>query len=215
MRKIKASLLLVVVAAMPLSGCKALFGSSQFTAQKNQIREQQPADFAQRELTLGREALDKGNWAEAIIALRNAQRMPQFAAQAHNGMGVAYAQLGRADLAERYFLLAIAEAPEDRRYSANLARLHAQNIKAEALAFAAANPAPVRAAAPQRTALTTTNTAIKLERPATRLVRTAKGEIKLQTPSGTTGDTRMAGVAPDQSRPGSGVTFTRRTARPQ
>lgn len=214
MRKFKASLLLVAIAAMPLGGCKALFGSSQFTAQKAEIREQQPLDFAQRELTLGREALDKGNWAEAIIALRNAQRMPQFAAQAHNGMGVAYAQLGRADLAERYFLLAIAQAPEDRRFSANLARLHAQNAKAEAQAFAAANPAPVPAVVPQRSALTTSNPAIKLERPVTRLVRTAQGELKLQTPSAAD-DTRMASAAPGETRSGSGVTFTRRAARPQ
>ena len=213
MQKFKASLFLVALAAVPLGGCKALFGSSQFTAQKSEIRKEQPVDLAQRELTVGREALDKGNWAEAVVAFRNAQREPRFAAQAHNGMGVAFAQLGRADLAERYFLLAIAEAPEDRRFSANLARLHAQNSKAEALAFAAAKPEPAPALAPQRTALTTTNPAIRLERPSARLVRTAQGELKLTAPKQGAEESRMASAAKPDPAKAAGLTFIRRTSQ--
>lgn len=212
MRKPTLSLLLLAVAAVPLGGC-SLFGKTNSFAQKAEARQLKGEDFAQARLTAGREALDKRHWAEAIMAFRDAQRTPRFAAQAHNGMGVAYAELGRADLAERYFLLAIAVAPEDRRFAANLSRLYAKNAQAEPVLAAA--PEPVPALAQPRSALTGANTAVRVERPTGRLVRTARGEMQLQSAPGGTDQTQMASAATAPEAPRSGVTFTRRNARPQ
>lgn len=213
MRKPTLTLLLLAVAAVPLGGCSLFGKSNEFAARKSPAKQLNAEDFAQSRLTAGREALDKSNWAEAIMAFRDAQRMPRFAAQAHNGMGVAYAELGRSDLAERYFLLAIAEAPEDRRFAANLSRLYAKNaLPAPALA---AVTEPVPALAQPRSALTGANTAVRVERPTGRLVRTAQGEMRLQAgPEGKI-DTQMASAAASPDAPRSSVTFTRRNARPQ
>lgn len=213
MRKTLASLLLVAV-AVPLGGCNAIFGGSKsFAAQKQFKKQVRSADFAQSRLAEGRQALDKGNWAEAVMAFRDAQRDPQFAAQAHNGIGVAYAQLGRADIAERYFLLALSEAPEDRRFAANLSRLYALNAKPQPVMAAA--PEPVPALAAPRSALTTTNPSIRVERPSARLVRTAQGELRLQAAPDGAQKAQMASAEGSSAAASSGVTFTRRSARPQ
>jgi tetratricopeptide (TPR) repeat protein len=211
MRKHTLSLLLLAVAAVPLGGCSLFGKANNFTAQKSPAKQLKAEDFAQARLTAGREALGKGNWAEAIMAFRDARRLPALAAQAHNGTGVAYAELGRADLAERYFLAAIAAAPEDRRFAANLAKLYARNAQPEP-ALAAA-PEPIPALTPQRSALTSSNPSIRVERPAGRLVRTAHGEMQLQSIPTGANDTQMASATPDAPAPG--VTFTRRSARPQ
>jgi tetratricopeptide (TPR) repeat protein len=211
MRKPALTLLLLAAAAVPLGGCSLFGKSEQFAAQKNPAKKLKAEDFAQARLEAGRAALGKANWAEAIMAFRDAQRLPQFAAPAHNGMGVAYAELGRADLAERYFLLAIAEAPEDRRYGANLARLYAKHAQSEP-ALAAA-PETIPALVQPRSALSGANTSVKVERPAGRLVRTARGEMRLQSVTAGSDQSQMARAAPDAPNPG--VTFTRRNARPQ
>jgi Tfp pilus assembly protein PilF len=209
MRKPTLSLLLLAVAAVPLGGC-SLFGKTNSFAQKAEARQLKAEDFAQARLAAGREALDKRHWAEAIMAFRDAQRTPRLAAQAHNGMGVAYAELGRADIAERYFLLAIAAAPEDRRFAANLSRLYAKHAQPEP-SLAAVNE-PVPALAQPRSALSGANTSVKVERPAGRLVRTARGEMRLQGAPQSTDQSQMAATS---ASPATGVTFTRRNARPQ
>ncbi len=213
MRKHTLSLLLAV-ATVPLGGCSMLFGKSdQFAARKSPAKQLKAEDFAEARLGAGRAALDKGHWAEAIMAFRDAQRQPVLAASAHNGMGVAYAELGRPDLAERYFLLAIAAGPEDRRFAANLARLYARNAKPEPVLAAAAEPIP--ALAQPRSALTGANTAVRVERQVGRLVRTARGELRLQGAPEGTAESQMASAAASSVAPRSGITFTRRNARPQ
>ncbi len=212
MRKHTLSLLMLAVAAVPLGGC-SLFGNSNNFAQKAQTKQLKGEDYAQARLEAGRAALGKSHWAEAIMAFRDAQRTPRFAAQAHNGMGVAYAELGRADLAERYFLLAIAAAPEERRFAANLSRLYAKHAQPEPTLAAA--PEPVPALSQPRVALTGANTAVRVERPSGRLVRTARGEMRLQSMPTGANDTQMASAAAAPDAPSPGVTFTRRSARPQ
>jgi tetratricopeptide (TPR) repeat protein len=211
MRKHTLSLLLLAVAAVPLGGCSLFGKADKFTAQKSPAKQLKAEDFAQARLTAGREALGKGNWAEAIMAFRDARGLPTLAAQAHNGTGVAYAELGRADLAERYFLAAIAAAPEDRRFAANLAKLYARNAQPEPVLAAA--PEPIPALTPQRSALTSSNPSIRVERTSGRLVRTARGEMQLQSLPTGANDTRMASAVADA--PATGVSFTRRGARPQ
>lgn len=213
MRKPTLSLLLLAVAAVPLGGCSLPFGkSNEFAASKSPAKQQKAEDFAEARLGAGRAALDRGHWAEAITAFRDAQRLPALAPSAHNGMAVAYAELGRPDLAERYFLLAIAAAPEDRRFAANLSRLYAQNAKPAPVLAAAAEAIP--ALAEPRFALTGANTSVRVERPAGRLVRTARGEMRLQTAPEGKVESQMASASPPEA-PHAGVTFTRRGARPQ
>lgn len=213
MRKLTASLLLFTV-AVPLGGCSLFGKTNQFAANKAAGKELKAEDFAQLRLTAGREALDKGNWAEAIIALRDAQRYPRFAAQAHNGMGVAWAQLGRADLAERYFQQAISEAPDDRRFAANLSRLYALNARPEPVLAAAPVAAPAPALQP-RSALATSNPAIRVERPAGRLIRTAQGELRLQPVAEASDQSQMASAAAPAGQARPRVTFTRRNSNAQ
>jgi Flp pilus assembly protein TadD len=210
MRTKTLPLIALALAAVPLGGCKMLFGSSDRVAANKALEQRaEPREMARTELAKGREALDKGNWAEAVMAFREARRVPEFAPAAHNGMGVAYAQLGRADLAERFFLLAIAEAPEDRRFSANLARLYAFNAKAQpevtglAQAPVAASPASLNQAS-----------AVRVERPQARLVRTAQGELRLQPAVQPRDESRMA-AAPQDKAARAGLTFTRRPTRAQ
>jgi Flp pilus assembly protein TadD len=205
------SMLVLALAALPLGGCQALFGKSErMAAAKSPAVRGDARELARAELTKGREALDKGNWAEAVMAFREAQRVPEFAAAAHNGMGVAYAQLGRTDIAERFFLLAVSEAPEDRRFSANLAKLYALNAKAQPEAPTLAQ-APV-AVQPQAPMLNTAS-AVRVERSQAKLVRTAQGELRLQGAATDKGS--LAITVPQGNEGRAGLTFTRRTARAQ
>lgn len=79
--------------------------------------------FAQR-LESGREYLRAQQPAKAIEAFRQASYDPQFAAEAYNGMGVAYAMLGRADTARDLFARAIERNPTDQRFARNLERVN-------------------------------------------------------------------------------------------
>lgn len=72
---------------------------------------------------LARMSLSSGNYARAIGEFSNARAEPALLGPALNGMAVAYARLGRNDLAERYFREAMAAEPGDTRYAANLLRL--------------------------------------------------------------------------------------------
>jgi hypothetical protein len=79
---------------------------------------------AAEHLALGRQLLSAGILSRAVDEFRAAQRDPDTLADASNGLGVAYARLGRSDLAERYFRMATAMAPDNQRFAANLARLY-------------------------------------------------------------------------------------------
>lgn len=97
----------------------------------------------------GRAALDTGQNAAAVAAFSEARLEPALLGPSLNGMAVAYARLGRLDLAERYFNQAVAAAPQEARFAANLARLQ-ETLRAvdERPALAAAAPAPAAEPAP-------------------------------------------------------------------
>ena len=105
-----------------LGGCTALFGHhAVLDLRPSQgLREAQTAVASLQE---GRQALARGEIASAIVSFRIAALDQNSIAAAHNGLGVAYAKLGRDDLAERYFRQAATEDPAEPKYSANLARL--------------------------------------------------------------------------------------------
>ena len=90
-----------------------------------------------KRLAFGLEALRKGAPGNAITHLERAILDPKVAPQAYNAMGVAYAQLGREDLAERFFNVAIMLRPSDERFTRNLARLNGSSLAETPRALAA------------------------------------------------------------------------------
>jgi hypothetical protein len=78
-------------------------------------------------LAEGRGLLALGQNANAISAFRNALRENPNSGDAYNGLAIAYDRIGRQDLAQRYFELAVSADPENMRYRGNLARLFERN----------------------------------------------------------------------------------------
>lgn len=137
------SLALVLAASAALAGCTSPMGRIALR-EGHRVDPALLAVPANPDLVSGKQALSAGNYGAAIAALRLARLDPASAAEATNGLGVAYAGIGRADLAERYFRQAVAMAPDDRRFAANLARFtRAQEVQLAAAAQPAPPPAPV------------------------------------------------------------------------
>lgn len=126
----------LLAGAALLGGCQALFGD-RAKLEVRPIGGEVTAENAAVALEDGRARLREGQVGYAIVSLRLAATNPAFAAEAHNGLGVAYARLGRGDLAERYFREAMAEAPQDPRFAANLARYYQSRDAALARASSA------------------------------------------------------------------------------
>ncbi|MCZ8325373.1 MAG: hypothetical protein O9283_08945 [Sphingomonadaceae bacterium] len=121
MRKSPGSLALVLAGTVALAGCTSPMGRIALR-EGHRVDPALLAVPANPDLVSGKQALSAGNYGAAIAALRLARLDPASAAEATNGLAVAYAGIGRDDLAERYFRQAVAMAPDDRRFAANLAR---------------------------------------------------------------------------------------------
>lgn len=136
--------------------------------------------YGPEQIEQGRKMLDEGKYGLAIIAFSNAQHLTECAAAAHNGLGVAYAHLGRRDLAERYFRQAMLEAPGDRRYQANLARFY---DTAPTLANVDSSELVARAEASRFQVQPLVNAAgkaiLRIELPAARTERISTNEVRI------------------------------------
>ena len=180
-------LLIVALAPTLLAGCQSLFGQQA----KLEVRPAgAPVDAASAAIALeeGRQHLLRGAPASAIVALRSATLDPGTAAPAHNGLGVAYAMLGRGDLAERYFQRAVEQDPADPRFAANLARFYASReamlARAEAARAAAvvAVAEPVEAPPVQRMVQAGPSVVrIDLPTPAEAMTRVSRQEVVIRT----------------------------------
>ncbi|WP_162854677.1 tetratricopeptide repeat protein [Sphingobium estronivorans] len=109
-----------LMVALPLSACSSFPGARIFA------RHHRPAapQMAQAPLTdQGRAALDASQPGLAIEKFQTALAKGEAVAPALNGMAVAYARLGRFDLARRFFNEAMAVDPLNEKYRANLAML--------------------------------------------------------------------------------------------
>src|SRR3546814_1026109 len=92
-----------IAVAISLSGCQSFISALGFGPKDGPRRAEASAPiFGSEELEKGRTALRAGYPANAIQQFRMAALNPDSAPEAYNGLGVAYARLGRADLAERY-----------------------------------------------------------------------------------------------------------------
>lgn len=118
MRKIAAGLAIAVL----LGGCQSIFGK----AAGVDIQPVGVPTTAQGLIALeeGREFLRAGDPGSATVVLQIAAGDPSTMAEAFNALGVAYAMLGRGDLAERFFQRAVAENPAEAKFAANLARYY-------------------------------------------------------------------------------------------
>jgi tetratricopeptide (TPR) repeat protein len=124
-----------VVAVIGLSGCQSVLN----TLGLNSSASSRPAlanAIGEPDLVAGQEALRAGNISQAIASFRLAMLDPGSQADASNGLGIAYARLGRADLAERYFLQATEIAPKGEKYAANLMRFYESDLARTAQAKA-------------------------------------------------------------------------------
>ena len=117
---------LALLCAPVLSGCTWFGGGKEDLASSGFVRDV-AANFGEEQLAAGKAALAVGRTSEAIDSFMIAKLYPHLAAEAHNGLAVAYSQIGRHDLTERFFRTAIALAPSDERFQANLALFYERN----------------------------------------------------------------------------------------
>lgn len=168
-----------------LGGCHSIFGGKvAIRPTENILVPRDEATYAAAQIELGRKALDDGQVSAAITAFRNARLYPDQAAAASNGLAIAYSQLGRPDLAERYFQEAVAIAPADRRYQANLQLFYRLN-PVEVAMSASDMPAPPAAIAPpaenrmQLVSRTGAPIAVTVSQPRQRMVRLSAEEVRV------------------------------------
>ena len=160
-----------------LAGCQSLSSnSSRLQAGIRVSGESGASAAAGQQLVEGRAALDTRNYAAAVAAFRNAAFDPALAASAHNGLAVAYAGIGRNDLASRYFRMAIAEDSGNPRYQANLVRVEAARQPVAVVA-----EAPERVAVERRFRGTALRPSFLLVSRHDRLVRVSATEVLLRS----------------------------------
>jgi tetratricopeptide (TPR) repeat protein len=166
----------LAVAAVSLGGCQSFPLTSWMfrDAQPERVDDEQLASNPTGALEEGRASLKEGNLATAIAAFRIAQLDRATRADASNGLGIAYAKLGRADLAERYFQAAILADPENTKYVANLLRLQQQTLLARRSAADEPQVAAQAAPAPRPELADTALLADNVE-------RVSRGEIRINT----------------------------------
>ncbi len=188
---------LLAALGLALPGCSSIFGSKALVGASSSAAVAKPSQALNTAATeLGRRLLEAGNNGQAIEAFQVAIANQEPVAPAFNGLGVAFARLGRFELAQRYFERAAAIAPNDARFQNNLARLtrspafamrHQGDIAAGFVTTAAADPV-VKAA--MRRAEAPTAVLGKLQ-------RQGRGQVFIQTVHPMTAPVRTAAAAVD------------------
>ena len=119
-----ATTLALVALATSLGGCKSFVQAFDFSRHSSAPQYAiGPADLEE-----GRAQLRAGNPGNAIAPLHRAALDPQLRGEALNMLGVAYAKLGRADLAERYFVSATRVDAGNERFAANLDHFYRSDL---------------------------------------------------------------------------------------
>lgn len=124
MKRTIAKLALLTGATVALGGCQ-IFAPNQLASTKAERGKAVRTADARgvSGLDQGRAHLRGQRWGQAIEAFNVALMTGEDPAAAYNGLGVAYARLGREDLAYRFFKKASMSDPENPVYSRNLALL--------------------------------------------------------------------------------------------
>ncbi len=163
---------------LSLGGCQ-FFGKLNLARSGSQ--EQQQTAKADRampsSLAEGREHLRANRNGLAIDAFNLALVRGEDPAAAYNGLGVAYARVGRNDLAYRFFKKANTSDPENPVYASNLIRL----VDSPAFALNQIDRAPTAPPARVTERPVATSTAAAAPRVPGRLYREGRGQISLTT----------------------------------
>jgi len=175
--------LAAALALVPVLGGCALFKPSLRADVRVKTPEQYSGkQYGEDQMALGGQKLDEGAYGQAIIAFSNARHYPEHAAAAHNGLAIAYSQIGRPDLAERYFRTAMAEAPGDARYQANLNRFYESVPEIAVRSPLTVQPGPVpQVAHHQVLANAAGQTLVRIDLPAGRTVRVSSNEVRIES----------------------------------
>lgn len=187
MLRTKKAAALLLLATPLLGACSSIFGKSLAVRASGQMPAADAmANYGVAQLAAGRAALDNGQLSDAIVAFRNAKQVPALAADACNGLAIAYSQLGRPDLAERYFRTAVAMAPGERKYQANLQRFYRlnpidlpQTASAADVAAPSQPPAPAAPMGVQIVSAGGARSVLTVSRPESRLVRISPSEVRV------------------------------------
>lgn len=123
MRHFHAKAIVLVALSAPLGACSSFLGIHFAHHAPRAAPEAALAANAESATSVGRRQLADNQPGLAIEAFQRALAGGEPIAPAVNGMGVAYARIGRFDLAQRYFEQAAASDPANPQYSENLARL--------------------------------------------------------------------------------------------
>lgn len=176
MRKSTAAILLISLAALSLGGCRSIFGFHRLRAADVAL-EGGVEVHAVGQLAAGRQALDAGNYAAAITAFSNVRTVPGFEGDAYNGLAIAYAGIGRHDLAETYFRRAVAVSPTNERFRRNLARFTSLEAERRAAAFAVNEGTPTV----QQRQDTQRIAGLRISEPAGKVSRISANEVFIQS----------------------------------
>jgi len=146
---------LLTVLSLPLGACSSLFGIHFADRQARPMPTSQASLLATAtpvatKTMLGRQQLAEGQVGAAIETFQAALAAGEDRAPVINGLGVAYARLGRSDLALRFFEEATAIVPDDQRYASNLALLLNSQTASQGPALASSLPAQRAAPEPVR-----------------------------------------------------------------
>ena len=145
--------LFVCCSLAALSGCQLLGNLHLTRSSQDRAKVAEVAITSGTAVQDGRDHLRGGRPGLAIEAFNRALASGQDPAASYNGLGVAYARLGRTDLAFRFFKKAALSEPDNAAYSRNLTRLidspqfalammsQAAPVAAPASASASASPA--------------------------------------------------------------------------
>lgn len=177
MQKRYAKTIALIALTVPLGACNSFLGIHFARHARNP--EPAVAEAARAPATeAGRKQLTDGQTALAIESFQQALASGEPIAPAVNGLGVAYARLGRFELALQYFKQAMAADPLDPRYEANAARLM------QSPTFAMRREADLAAAqlkAEQAAVVPATVQTASAAPTVGRLQRVSRGEVRIVT----------------------------------
>lgn len=190
-----ARMLMLTTAMLALSACQSFPLTSWMFKRGEPRAAQMVPDSGSASLAEGRAALQAGRVAAAIGPLRMALMDQATRAPASNALGVAYARLGREDLAEQFFKSAIAADPADERFVANLLRLQHAVLARKASSDAARLAVQQGASGSDTRGFVTENPAAPVQpaRQAGNIERRSRGEVFLVTATATTAPTATVG----------------------
>lgn len=173
MRRIPVRAAVLALAAVQLGGCSSFLG---LNFARHSTPEAAPAAEASAPAftEAGRRHLTQGQTGLAVETFQKALGSGEAQAPALNGLGVAFARLGRFDLAHRYFSQAMAIDPADTRYADNMTRL----MRSPALATR--RDADIAAQA-QLAARTAAEPAVAAKPAVGQIQRLSRGEVRIVT----------------------------------